>query len=44
MRDGENRGREGEGRRKRKEKQVGVQKCMQEAREIERNHARMLKY
>ena len=42
MRDGENRGREGEGSRKRKEKPVGVQK-MQEAREIEKNHAIMLK-
>lgn len=42
MRDGENRGREGEGRRERKEKQVGVQK-RQEAREIEKNHAIMLK-
>ena len=42
MRDGENRGREGEGRRERKAKQVGVQK-MQEARAIEKNHALMLK-
>lgn len=42
MRDGENRGPEGQGRRKRKEKQVGVQK-MQEAREIEKNHAIILK-
>ena len=42
MRDGENRGREGEGRPKRKEKQVGVQK-MQEVREIEKNHAIMPK-